>query len=225
MEAELAGLHCDQPNVIHLLLFRDRLARSAAPSWIDMAAWRPYTVLGRWQVRERKMAEEKLPTRAENFAEWYNQLVLKAELADYAPVRGCMVVQPYGWALWENITAALDKRFKETGHVNAAFPMLIPMSFFEKEKEHVEGFCARTGRSHARRRRETRRSLGGTSYLRDHHRVHVFQVDQIVARPARTDQPVGHRCCVGNCAPNFSCARLSSTGRKVTPRTPAPRRP
>ena len=86
------------------------------------------------------MAEDKLPTRTENFAEWYNQLVLKAELADYAPVRGCMVVRPYGWTLWENITAALDKRFKETGHVNAAFPTLIPMSFFEKEKEHVEGF-------------------------------------------------------------------------------------
>src|SRR5512136_2859420 len=87
------------------------------------------------------MAEEKLPTRAENFAEWYNQLVLKADLADYAPVRGCMVVKPYGWALWENITAALDRRFKETGHVNAAFAILIPMSFFEKEKEHVEGFA------------------------------------------------------------------------------------
>jgi len=86
------------------------------------------------------MTEDKLPTRAENFAEWYNQLVLKAELADYAPVRGCMVVRPYGWALWENMTAALDRRFKATGHVNAAFPLLIPMSFFEKEKAHVEGF-------------------------------------------------------------------------------------
>ncbi len=86
------------------------------------------------------MAEDKLPTRAENFAEWYNQLVLKSELADYAPVRGCMVVRPYGWTLWENMTAALDHRFKETGHVNAAFPMLIPLSFFEKEKDHVEGF-------------------------------------------------------------------------------------
>jgi prolyl-tRNA synthetase len=86
------------------------------------------------------MADEKLTTRAEDFSEWYNQLVLRADLADYAPVRGCMVVKPYGWALWENCIAALDKRFKETGHVNAAFPMLIPMSFFEKEKEHVEGF-------------------------------------------------------------------------------------
>ncbi|HTP03316.1 MAG TPA: proline--tRNA ligase [Anaerolineales bacterium] len=86
------------------------------------------------------MAEDKLPTRSENFSEWYNQLVLKAELADYAPVRGCMVVRPYGWALWENICSWLDREFKETGHVNAAFPFLIPMSFFEKEKEHVEGF-------------------------------------------------------------------------------------
>ncbi|MFZ2096341.1 MAG: proline--tRNA ligase [Anaerolineales bacterium] len=86
------------------------------------------------------MTEDKLPSRTENFADWYNQLVLKAELADYAPVRGCMVVRPYGWALWENMTAALDRRFKATGHVNAAFPLLIPMSFFEKEKAHVEGF-------------------------------------------------------------------------------------
>ncbi|HEX5836548.1 MAG TPA: proline--tRNA ligase [Anaerolineales bacterium] len=86
------------------------------------------------------MAEDKLPTRAEDFAEWYNQLVLKADLADYAPVRGCMVVKPYGWALWENITSWLDAEFKKTGHVNAAFPTLIPLSFFEKEKEHVEGF-------------------------------------------------------------------------------------
>ncbi len=86
------------------------------------------------------MAEEKLPTRAEDFSEWYNQLVLKAQLADYAPVRGCMIVRPYGWALWENIQAALDKRFKATGHQNVAFPLLIPKSFIEKEKHHVEGF-------------------------------------------------------------------------------------
>jgi prolyl-tRNA synthetase len=86
------------------------------------------------------MAEERLPSREEDFNEWYNQLVLRAELADYAPVRGCMVVRPYGWALWENIQQALDRRFKATGHVNAGFPMFIPASFLEKEKEHVEGF-------------------------------------------------------------------------------------
>jgi prolyl-tRNA synthetase len=86
------------------------------------------------------MSDEKLPSQSENFSEWYNQIVLRAELADYAPVRGCMVVRPYGWALWENIQGALDQRFKATGHVNAAFPLLIPMSFLQKEKEHVEGF-------------------------------------------------------------------------------------
>jgi prolyl-tRNA synthetase len=86
------------------------------------------------------MSEEKLPLRSENYSEWYNTLVQRAELADYAPVRGCMVVRPYGWSLWENIQQALDKRFKATGHVNAAFPLFIPMSFLEKEKEHVEGF-------------------------------------------------------------------------------------
>lgn len=86
------------------------------------------------------MSEHKLPSRSEDFAEWYNQLVLRAELADYAPVRGCMIVRPYGWALWENIQQALDRRFKATGHMNAAFPLLIPQSFIEKERSHVEGF-------------------------------------------------------------------------------------
>ncbi|MEN4013637.1 MAG: proline--tRNA ligase [Bellilinea sp.] len=86
------------------------------------------------------MSTEKLPTRSENYSEWYNQVIQRAELADYAPVRGCMVVRPYGWALWENIQQALDQRFKASGHVNAAFPLFIPMSFLEKEKEHVEGF-------------------------------------------------------------------------------------
>ncbi len=84
--------------------------------------------------------DKKLPTRQENFSEWYNQVVLRAELADYAPVRGCMVVRPYGWTIWENIQKALDKRFKATGHVNAAFPLLIPQSFMSKEAEHVQGF-------------------------------------------------------------------------------------
>ncbi len=86
------------------------------------------------------MAADKLPSRSEDFAEWYNQLVLRAELADYAPVRGCMIVRPYGWALWENMQQALDRRFKATGHLNAAFPLLIPQSFLEKEQSHVAGF-------------------------------------------------------------------------------------
>ncbi len=86
------------------------------------------------------MSDKKLPSRSKDFSEWYNELVIRAELADYAPVRGCMIVRPYGWALWENIQQSLDRRFKATGHVNAAFPLLIPRSFIDKEKSHVEGF-------------------------------------------------------------------------------------
>ena len=88
------------------------------------------------------MANEfALVSQAEDFNEWYNTLVLRAGLADYGPVRGTMIVKPYGWALWENIQQALDRRFKETGHENAGFPMFIPMSFFEKEASHVKGFA------------------------------------------------------------------------------------
>src|ERR1700690_4179026 len=86
------------------------------------------------------MTDEKLTPQNVDFSEWYNQVILRAEMADYAPVRGCMVVRPYGWALWENIQQALDKRFKATGHVNAAFPLLIPRSFIDKEQSHVAGF-------------------------------------------------------------------------------------
>jgi len=87
------------------------------------------------------MSELKLPARSEDFSEWYNQVVLRADLADYAPVRGCMIVKPYGWTLWENIQAALDRRFKATGHMNAAFPLFIPQSFITKEAKHIEGFA------------------------------------------------------------------------------------
>ncbi len=86
------------------------------------------------------MSEEKITPRSQDFSAWYNEVVQRAELADYAPVRGCMVIRPYGYALWENIQQELDRRFKATGHKNAYFPLFIPMSFIQKEAEHVEGF-------------------------------------------------------------------------------------
>ncbi|MGE5602290.1 MAG: proline--tRNA ligase [Nitrososphaerales archaeon] len=86
------------------------------------------------------MAEKGVTPRAEDYARWYTDVVQKAELADYSPVKGCMVIRPYGYTLWENIRDALDRRFKETGHVNAYFPLLIPMSFLQKEAEQFEGF-------------------------------------------------------------------------------------
>ncbi|MEI8283335.1 MAG: aminoacyl--tRNA ligase-related protein, partial [Armatimonadota bacterium] len=82
-----------------------------------------------------------IPTRESNYADWYNELVVKADLADYSPVRGCMIIPPHGFALWENMQRALDDMIKETGHQNAYFPLLIPKSFFDKEADHVEGFA------------------------------------------------------------------------------------
>lgn len=81
------------------------------------------------------------PTRAENYAQWYQDLVIKADLAENSAVRGCMVIKPYGYAIWERMQAILDKMFKDTGHSNAYFPLFIPKSFFSKEASHVEGFA------------------------------------------------------------------------------------
>lgn len=81
------------------------------------------------------------PTRSENYPEWYQQVIKAAELAENSPTRGCMVIRPWGYAIWENIQKHLDRKFKETGHVNAYFPLLIPLSFLEQEAKHVEGFA------------------------------------------------------------------------------------
>ena len=81
------------------------------------------------------------PTREENYSKWYNDLVIKADLAENSAVRGCMVIKPYGFSIWEKMQATLDKMFKDTGHENAYFPLFIPKSFFSKEASHVEGFA------------------------------------------------------------------------------------
>lgn len=81
------------------------------------------------------------PTRSENFSEWYQQVISQSELAENSRVRGCMVIRPWGYGIWEQIQRELDKKFKETGHANAYFPLLIPLSFFQKEAEHVDGFA------------------------------------------------------------------------------------
>ena len=83
----------------------------------------------------------QIPKRDTDFSEWYTAVALRAELADYTPVRGFMAIRPYGYALWEGIQSWLDRKFKETGHVNAYFPLLVPESYLQKEAEHVEGFA------------------------------------------------------------------------------------
>jgi prolyl-tRNA synthetase len=91
------------------------------------------------------MAETKaLTTRAADFSAWYNELIARAQLADYSPVRGCMVIRPNGYAIWEGMQRALDQMFKDTGHQNAYFPLFIPQSFLAREAEHVQGFAPET---------------------------------------------------------------------------------
>src|SRR5579872_6760342 len=165
------------------------------------------------------MSDQKLPTRAEDFSEWYNQLVLRAELADYAPVRGCMIVRPYGWALWENITAQLDQRFKATGHVNAAFPLLIPQSFISKEQSHVAGFSPELAVV----------THGGGEKLEEPLVIRPTSETIIGHAYAKwiqsyRDLPVliisGTAWCAGSCARSSFCARWNFSGRKATRRTP-----
>ncbi|TAE61126.1 MAG: proline--tRNA ligase, partial [Bacteroidetes bacterium] len=84
---------------------------------------------------------EKITTRADDYSQWYIDIVRRADLADYSDVRGCMVIKPYGYSIWERIQRILDDRFKETGHVNAYFPLFIPKSFLSREAAHVEGFA------------------------------------------------------------------------------------
>ena len=93
------------------------------------------------QILYQKFMAKELTTREDNYSQWYNDLVTKADLAENSAVRGCMVIKPYGYGIWERMQQALDKMFKDTGHENAYFPLFIPKSFFSKEASHVEGFA------------------------------------------------------------------------------------
>ena len=84
---------------------------------------------------------KELPTRSEDYSLWYNELVKKADLAEHSEVRGCMVIKPYGYSIWEKMQQTMDKMFKDTGHVNAYFPLFIPKSYLAKEAAQVEGFA------------------------------------------------------------------------------------
>ena len=91
-------------------------------------------------ANQKKMVEE-ITSMEEDFAKWYTDIVKKAELMDYSSVRGCMIIEPYGYAIWENIQKILDSEFKKLGHENVSMPMFIPESLLQKEKDHVEGFA------------------------------------------------------------------------------------
>ncbi len=91
-------------------------------------------------AKDKDFTMKEITPRSQDFSQWYLDVVQKAELADYGPVKGCMIIRPYGYAIWEAMQADMDRRIKQTGHVNAYFPLFIPKSYLEKEKDHVEGF-------------------------------------------------------------------------------------
>ena len=95
---------------------------------------------GKNTVKNEKLVEN-ITSMDEDFAKWYTDICLKADLVAYSSVKGCMIIRPYGYAIWENIQSILDRRFKELGHENVLMPMFIPESLLNKEKEHVEGFA------------------------------------------------------------------------------------
>lgn len=168
-----------------------------------------------------------LTKRSENYSQWYNELVVKADLAEQSAVRGCMVIKPYGYAIWEKIQRQLDDMFKETGHVNAYFPLLIPKSFLSREAEHVEGFakeCAVV--THHR----LKNAPDGSGVIVD---PEAKLEEELIIRP--TSETIigiliriglipivtclscatnGQMLCGGRCVPVCSCVLRSSCGRK-----------
>ena len=102
---------------------------------------RNHLKLSKFCTKVFEFMSKGLPKRADDYSAWYNELVKKADLAENSAVRGCMVIKPYGYSIWEKMQAQLDKMFKETGHVNAYFPLFIPKSYMSREADHVEGFA------------------------------------------------------------------------------------
>ena len=139
----------------------------------------------------------EITPQSQDFSRWYLDVVRRAELADYSPVKGCMVIRPYGYAIWELIQQGLDRRFKETGHVNAYFPLFIPESLLMREAEHVEGFAPQVAWVTRGGDEELDERLIIRPDIRSDHRDHVREVDPVVARPADPHQPVGQRRAMG----------------------------
>ena len=116
-------------------------------------------------MADNKKVVEAITSMDVDFAQWYTDVVKKAELVDYAGVRGCMIVRPYGTALWENIRSDLDARFKALGHENVMMPLFIPESLLQKEKDHVEGFAPEVAWADARGRGGTDRAPVRASHI------------------------------------------------------------
>ena len=149
-------------------------------------------------------------TRAQNFADWYQAVVRDADMAENSPARGCMVIKPWGYGVWELIQQGLDARIKATGHENCYFPLFIPLSFLAKEAEHVEGFAKEMavvthhrlkmidGKLQPDPDAKLEEPLVVRPDQRDHHRRRLPALDPELPRPAAADQPVGQCRALGD---------------------------
>ena len=144
------------------------------------------------------MAEAKITKRSEDYSRWYTDVIAAAELADYAPVKGCMIIRPNGYAIWEKMQQALDGMFKETGHQNAYFPLFIPESFLKKEAEHVEGFAPEVAVVTHAGGAEARRAADRPADVGDHHLEFVSELDSVLSRSAAAHQSMVQRRPLGN---------------------------
>ena len=166
------------------------------------------------------MADVKaLTTRAADFSAWYNELIARAELADYSPVRGCMVIRPNGYAIWEQMQRALDRMFKDTGHQNAYFPLFIPQSFLAREAQTSEGFAPEIAVvTHG-----GGKELDEPLIIRPTSETIIYamyaQMDPELPRLAGADQPMGQRRPLGNAdAPVPADRRVPLAGGPHRPR-------
>lgn len=127
-------------------------------------------------MEDNKNFVKEITNIDENFAQWYTDIVLKAELADYTDTKGCIAIRPYGYAIWENIQNYADRKFKETGVKNTYFPVLIPESLYKRKKNHVEGFAPRSCLGNRSRRREIRRKIMCKTNIRNDIYNNVFKM-------------------------------------------------
>ncbi len=142
--------------------------------------------------------DQKLTTRAEDFSAWYNEVVLRAELADYSPVRGCMVIRPNGYGIWERMQARDGRHVQGDGRRNAYFPLLIPESFLKKEAQHVEGFAPETAVVTHGGGKKLEEPLDRPPDVGDDHLCDVREVDAELPGSAAADQPVVQRRALGD---------------------------
>ena len=160
-----------------------------------------------------------LTAQAHDFPRWYQEVVAKAELADNGPVRGTMVIRPYGYAIWERMQAELDARIKAAGAANAYFPLFIPESYLARRRAR-RGLQPRAGRGDPRRRKAPRGAGRGPPDQRDDHQLLLRQVDPELSRSPDPDQPMVQRRALGTAPPALPADHANSCGRRATQRTP-----